>query len=371
MEEKKLNCWEYHKCGREPGGVNVKKDGVCPAASLLSLNGANSGKNAGRMCWVVGGTFCGSRVQGDFAKKYSSCMECEFFKKVKEEEKTTYKFLVPGQEFEQVQKLFGDFTDVLKELQLHKHHVEEFNKKLEVMIAEKTQELQLSQQKLRQTEKMAAVGQLASGFAHEINNPMTVILGFSQFVAGQVKEDNLFYMPLKSIESEAERCKKLIQSLLTFSRVSKTNEEMLDINKSIENALSLAEVKTKMGNINIEKDLDPKLPNIMADSSQIQQIVINLCNNAADAMPQGGTIKVSTGQNAGYLEIIISDTGMGIAKEVIGKIFDPFFTTKEVGKGTGLGLSLCYEIVQKYKGEIAVESELKKGTSFIIRLPLK
>ena len=133
----------------------------------------------------------------------------------------------------------------------------------------------------------------------------------------------------------------------------------------------LIEVRTKINNITIERDLEQNLPEIIVDNNQIQQIIINLCNNAADAMPQGGIIRVGSRQKTEYLEIIISDTGTGIPKENIDKIFNPFFTTKEVGKGTGLGLSLCYEIIQKHKGNITVKSETGKGTSFTIMLPLK
>jgi len=248
---------------------------------------------------------------------------------------------------------------------------EELNSTLELKVQERTNALKESQDKSIQSAKMAAVGTLASGVAHEINNPLTVILGFAQFLMKQVKKDSLFYAPLEAIERESERCKKLVQSLLIYSRASKFNKEIININKSIEDSLLLIEVRTKINNITIERDLEQNLPEIIVDNNQIQQIIINLCNNAADAMPQGGIIRVGSRQKTEYLEIIISDTGTGIPKENIDKIFNPFFTTKEVGKGTGLGLSLCYEIIQKHKGNITVKSETGKGTSFTIMLPLK
>lgn len=273
------------------------------------------------------------------------------------------------------------------------------------------------QVQLAQSEKMAGIGQLASGVAHEINNPLGVILGFAQSMAQRIKEDTPFFMPLKSIEREAQRCKKLVQDLLTFSRTSKTEKEECDINSVIESALSLVEAQTKMKVIIMEKNLQIDLPKIMINGNQIQQVIINLCNNAMDAMPKGGTLRVITklqthsflplskGEHTGgvapakqhsnevsgvkrssprseaewgssfrkgvqsSIEIAITDTGMGIPEEIKNKIFNPFFTTKEVG-GTGLGLSLVYEIVQKHGGTIEFESEVGKGTMFHVFLPI-
>jgi len=134
--------------------------------------------------------------------------------------------------------------------------------------------------------------------------------------------------------------------------------------------MSLIEVQTKIKNIDIVEEYGENLPDMMIDVNQIQQIIINLCNNAMDSMPEGGMIKINTSLDDKFIKIIVSDTGIGISEENKKRLFEPFFTTKEVGKGTGLGLSICYEIVKKHNGEISVESEAGKGTIFTIHLPV-
>ena len=242
------------------------------------------------------------------------------------------------------------------------------------------------QRHLMQSEKMVAVGQLAGGVAHEINNPMGVILGFAQSLVKNIKEGDSLYMPLKSIEREAIRCKKLVSNLLTFSRIEKTGIEIVEINSAIEETISLIEAQAKTRGIEIIKQYASNLLRIKVNRSHIQQVIVNLCNNAMDAMPQGGKITITTTVAAEqssaniskanalplqFIVITISDTGVGMSEEVKKHIFEPFYTTKEVGKGTGLGLSICYEIVKKHNGTIEVESEIGKGTTFTMRLPTK
>jgi signal transduction histidine kinase len=221
---------------------------------------------------------------------------------------------------------------------------------------------------------MAAVGQLAGGVAHEINNPLGVILGFSQSLMRTVKADDPVHMPLASIEREAKRCKSLVQDLLTFSRVNKLERETCDLNEVVSSALTLVAAQTKVQDIELKRNLDEKMPPVRISRNQIQQVLVNLCTNAIDAMPRGGTLSVSTlfpdEMRGDYVQIRVADTGTGIPKEIVGNIFEPFFTTKEVGKGTGLGLSLVYEIVNKHHGTIDVESEVGQGTTFKVNLPL-
>jgi PAS domain S-box-containing protein len=228
---------------------------------------------------------------------------------------------------------------------------------------------------LLQSEKMSAVGQLAAGVAHEINNPLGIILGFAQSVVKRLKsEDDPLALPLRTIEREAVRCKNLVQNLLVFSRTSKNEKlEEIDLNAVLEGALSLVSAQTKTRNVELVRELGAGLPKIHANQIQLQQVLINLSNNAVDAMPKGGSLTVRTAlsvRQPGYVEIQVRDTGDGIPKEVQKKIFEPFFTTKEVGKGTGLGLSLVYEIVQKHGGTIKLESEEGKGTEFTVLLPV-
>ncbi|OGS45923.1 MAG: hypothetical protein A2539_05685 [Elusimicrobia bacterium RIFOXYD2_FULL_34_15] len=274
---------------------------------------------------------------------------------------------------DEIEELSNSFNKMIKDLKKSKEDIIEYNRTLEQKVEERTKELKDSQEKLVQTTKMAAVGQLAGGVAHEINNPMGVILGFSQIVVKDITEDNPLYMPLKSIEREAIRCKKLVGDLLIFSRADKTQAEIVNINTVIEDTLMLVEVEAqvRVKGVEIIKEYGKDIPQTTTNKNQIQQVIMNLCNNAIDAMPKSGRITITTKKTENQIEIDISDTGKGMTEEVKKHIFEPFFTTKEVGKGTGLGLSLCYEIVQKHNGTIEVESEIGKGTTFKIKLPIK
>ncbi|OGS21895.1 MAG: hypothetical protein A3J83_04720 [Elusimicrobia bacterium RIFOXYA2_FULL_40_6] len=261
-------------------------------------------------------------------------------------------------------------SKIEQELKSAYEKLEQSNSSLEKKVDERTMELKESQEKLVQTSKMAAVGQLAGGVAHEINNPLGVILGFAQIVVRNIKEGDNLYMPLKSIEREAIRCKNLVSDLLTFSRTGKSTMELIDLNTTIGSALALVETRSKTQNVEIIRIFGEGLPKITANSNQIQQIIVNLCNNAIDAMPQAGKITIGTSKLDKEIEITVSDTGTGMSEETKKHLFEPFFTTKEVGKGTGLGLSLVYEIVKKHNGNIEVKSEQNTGTTFIIKLPI-
>ncbi len=278
--------------------------------------------------------------------------------------------------------LLNSIAEGLKDVRraaLRQAELEIVNSLIETKVQERTTALALAnkkisenQKQLTQSEKMSAVGQLAAGVAHEINNPLGIILGFAQGLAQRLKAGDVLEVPIKSIEREALRCKNLVQDLLTFSRAYQQNQVPMDLNLAIEGSLSLINASSKMNSVEIHKDLGPSLPQIIGNLNQIQQIVINLANNAIDAMPKGGVLGVQTSvqSNDGYtwIQLIISDTGKGIDKEIQSKIFDPFFTTKPVGKGTGLGLSLVYDIVKKHSGSIDLESE-PGLTRFRIKFP--
>ncbi|OGR88526.1 MAG: hypothetical protein A3A86_05415 [Elusimicrobia bacterium RIFCSPLOWO2_01_FULL_60_11] len=230
------------------------------------------------------------------------------------------------------------------------------------------------QKKLLQSEKMSAVGQLAAGIAHEINNPLGVILGFAQGLASRLKPGDPYELPVKSIEREAVRCKNLVQDLLTFSRTSVGDREPQDLNAILEGALTLVETRAKVCDVTIGKDLAVGLPKVLCSKNQIQQVIVNLANNAFDAMPEGGRFEVSTclikENPLSWVSLKISDTGAGIPPGIVSKVFDPFFTTKEAGKGTGLGLSLVYEIIHKHSGSVEVKSRPGR-TEFFIKLPVR
>lgn len=243
-----------------------------------------------------------------------------------------------------------------------------------VIVAKDLRERKSMESRMAQSEKLSAVGQLAAGVAHEINNPLCVILGFAQGMSRQLKDGDALDLPVKSIEREALRCRNLVQSLLTFARTSHSDRAALDINAPIEQALALVQTQVKMVKVRLEASLAGGLPLILGNKTQIEQVVLNLAKNALDAMPDGGTLSISTrllkDAPHSWVCLEVSDTGTGIPSALVQKIFEPFFTTKAVGQGTGLGLSLVSEIVKKHSGTVEVES--RPGmTVFTVKLPAR
>jgi signal transduction histidine kinase/CheY-like chemotaxis protein len=245
-----------------------------------------------------------------------------------------------------------------------------WSEELERKVEERTQELRAAQEQLLQSEKLASIGQLAAGVAHEINNPMGVILGFSQGILKTLPEDDPLKKPLTTMEKESLRCKRIVQNLLDFARRSEPTLHLTNINELIDASCDLVVHQTSLQNVKLVKSYDPALPSIMADPNQLQQVFINIILNAYQAMPDGGTLHITTRTVSLELQVIFADTGTGIPSESVQNIFDPFFTTKEVGEGTGLGLSVSYGIVKAHGGDIEVESQVGKGTTFAIKLPL-
>ncbi|MGA2089909.1 MAG: ATP-binding protein [Endomicrobiales bacterium] len=244
-------------------------------------------------------------------------------------------------------------------------------KKAEAALKIAYEQLQATQFQLVLSGKMSAMGQMTAGIAHEINNPLGIILAYAQNLCKQVKKDDPLSTSLCAIEHEAKRCRDLVASMLTFSRTSSDPIRVpCDINAIIENTLTLVMSQTKISSVILIKELGKDLKKVTANPDQIQQVLMNLCTNAVDAMSGGGTLKVTSVAGDGTVEIWVSDTGTGIPRELQTRIFDPFFSTKAAGKGTGLGLSLAYEIIQKHKGKIEIESEVGKGSLFRIILPI-
>lgn len=233
-------------------------------------------------------------------------------------------------------------------------------------------EQRLLEQQLIQAEKLTSLGEMLSGVAHELNNPLTGIIGFSELMLDKeppqkIKKD------IQKINSEALRCKKIVQNLLTFARRHKPERELININDIIQMTLELREYDLRVNNISVVTNLDMAMPMTMADSYQIQQVFLNIVNNAQQAMLDDkgkGTLTISTSHKNSVITIKFTDTGPGIAAENINRIFDPFFTTKGVGKGTGLGLSISYGLIKEHGGNIYVMSRNKKGTTFTIELPV-
>ncbi|MFZ2088379.1 MAG: ATP-binding protein, partial [Desulfobaccales bacterium] len=227
--------------------------------------------------------------------------------------------------------------------------------------------------------KLAALGKMAAGVAHEINNPLAVIGEEAGWMKDLLKEEDVANSPnlkefqesINKIEYHADRVKKVTHRLLGFARRMEPTMEKVMVNQILEECAGFLENEARYRSIEIRKELAPDLPTTSSDASQLQQVFLNIINNAIDAMGKNGSITLKTSRQTDQIAVKISDTGPGMTRETMAKIFDPFFTTKEVGKGTGLGLSISYSIIEKLGGAITVDSEIGQGTTFTITLPIK
>ena len=228
-------------------------------------------------------------------------------------------------------------------------------------------------QQIMKSERLATLGQLAAGVAHEINNPLGAILMYAHLSLEETSVEDSQRKNLEKVVGEATRCKAIVRGLLDFARQSEPSVEEADANDILKRTLSLLRNQALFQNIKITTMLCPTLPKAMMDTGQIQQVFTNIILNAAEAMDGEGemTVMTQTAKDGEFIEIELTDTGCGIPRENLEKIFDPFFTTKEVGRGTGLGLAVSFGIIAKHQGTIEVESNLNKGTTFIVRLPSK
>jgi two-component system, NtrC family, sensor kinase len=232
---------------------------------------------------------------------------------------------------------------------------------------------------LYHTEKLASLGQLAAGVAHEINNPLAIILGFSDMLLERLEENSKEHEMVETIERQGNNCKKIVENLMTFARAPEKDQYDTDINRCVWTVLKVVRNTLLTKKVKLEADLAEGLPRVRGDAAQLQQVFLNLINNGVMAMPQGGRLVITTELNAdrNQVQIRFADTGEGIKKEHLPKIYDPFFTTRKVGEGTGLGLSVSYAIVTKFGGTIVCESRTKEeakdqasGTTFTISLPI-
>ncbi|MFZ5994063.1 MAG: ATP-binding protein [Thermodesulfobacteriota bacterium] len=401
----KIACWEILNCLEDS----------CPAYG-----------NSDVRCWFIPGTHCRQHPSRHLAvndmrlsDKLSMCRRCKVFSRYSGDELTqlTEAFTSMVQERKKAEETIKSYSEALdrqnEDLKAQAGLLTEKNRELEKMVAE----LKEAQSHLLQSEKMASIGQLAAGVAHEINNPVGFIhsnlnsldeyrkdlteiihayLGLEQSIANNptVATDKDLTSNLETIrdikdkmdldfilndldkiieESKegTERIRKIVQDLKDFSHVDQAELRYADINKGLESTLNIVwnEIKYKA---TVSKDY-AEIPEVRCYPQQINQVFMNILVNAAQAIKEKGEIKITTAALDGdrpMVEIRISDTGEGIPRETLGKIFNPFFTTKPVGKGTGLGLSMVYNIVKKHDGQIEVESEEGKGTTFIIRLPV-
>jgi two-component system NtrC family sensor kinase len=273
---------------------------------------------------------------------------------------------------DEIGELASAFNQMTEKLKAANKELVDWGLTLEKKVEERTKELVEMQARLIQSEKLASLGKLAAGIAHEINNPLGGVLIYTHLLLEDTDRDSSQCDKLKKIVKETTRCKDIVKGLLEFSRPKKPEMVPTDIHEALNRALAIFEPQSLFQNIKVQKEFS-EVPRIIADSSQLQQVFTNIIVNAAEAMAGDGilTIRTSLDKQADRIKIEFIDTGHGIKPEDITRLFEPFFTTKEVGKGTGLGLAISYGIVQRHQGSIEVQSQIGKGSTFTVILPVR
>lgn len=281
---------------------------------------------------------------------------------------------------EELEQLSHSFELMRQRLKAAMAENDKFTQQLESKVEERTRQLKVAQQKLMHTDRLASLGQLAASVAHEINNPISGVLNLSMLMQRILKDDGIppnrvvdFRRYLGSISAETARVGRIVSDLLAFSRRSKPQTADVDLNAIVKTTVSLVSHKLQLANVAVEMKLSETLPMIRCDSSQIQQVVMNLVLNGAEAIKNGGTIRVETrtSEDGNSVILDVQDTGSGMTADVLRKIFDPFFTTKEEGKGVGLGLAVVYGIVESHGGDIEVDTTVGQGSTFHVILPVR
>ncbi len=279
---------------------------------------------------------------------------------------------VPAASEDEIGLLVRDFNEMTQELKAAREIVEEWTTTLEREIAKKTDELRKSQDKLVQAEKLAALGRLVADVAHEIRNPLTAIGGFARRLyksaAGEKEKERA-----EVIVAEVDRLEKILRDVLTFSRDARSHLEKQQIGELVYDVMNMHENVCSEQSVSVEVMIEKGLPPVLMDRDQVRQALTNLIANALDAMPHGGTLKITTGSevlhDVRYVFLKVSDTGKGIADDKLSLIFEPFFTTKEIGHGTGLGLSITNKIMEEHGGFIRAESREGAGSAFSLYFP--
>jgi len=280
-------------------------------------------------------------------------------------------------EFGKLASLFNGMTDALRN---SRQQLREWGRTLEQKVESRTQELRLAQAETMRGEKLASVGLLASGVAHELNNPLTGILTFSHLLRRKMPDKSADAEDMDLVIRETKRCAAIIKRLLDFAREKLPEKKFTDLNQVIDDTVRIVEQPAHLRDIEITLDLDRTLPPIWIDADQIKQVIMNMVVNAQHAVEEKGSIAISTRRSSDprapatepkpMVAISIVDTGCGIPEANLQRIFDPFFTSKDVGKGTGLGLSVSHGIVEAHGGLIEVESKVGEGSTFRVFLPL-
>lgn len=270
------------------------------------------------------------------------------------------------------------FNSMVGDIRKYRENMENWKNLLEEEVQKKTAEIMKAHDQLINAEKLASLGRMAAGVAHELNSPLTGIITFAHLMLKRTPSENKQDIEdLEVIIEQANRCSKIIKSLLGFSRKTTAEKMLVNINDLTESTISMVRNQAKFHNIKFNLNFDSAIPSVAVDPNQMQQVLLNLLINAADAMNERGQVTAATRlvtdrvNDKKYVEIELADTGPGIPEDQVGRIFEPFFTTKPVGKGTGLGLAVSYGIIKKHGGNIFVRSEAGKGASFFVRIPLE
>lgn len=279
----------------------------------------------------------------------------------------------------EIGQLAKSFNSMVYKLGQAYEEITNWSKTLELKVREKTEELEKTQSRIIQMEKMASLGKLSATVAHEINNPLAGILNYAKLILKKIPKLNIEAEQTESIqqylgviESESKRCGKIVKDLLLFAKSAEGEFQEKDVREIIDKSLLLVSHHLEIQGVNLEKTFPEEKCLCLCEPNQIQQALMALFINSVEAMPAGGILKVEafTVDSKGMVRIRVADTGKGIPPEILSNIFEPFFTTKKGGTGVGLGLSVVYGIIQRHKGDISVESKVNEGTTFSITLPM-
>lgn len=301
----------------------------------------------------------------------------ELIKGTKEISRGNYDFRINLKSKDELGELSLHFNEMASNLQKALNEIKSLNENLNIKVKEKTEQLRNIYNHVNQIERIASLGKLSATVAHELNNPLEGILTYSKLIIKKLNNEltqedkSKIITYLELIATEAERCGNIVKNLLLFSRSSEKNISTNDLISIIDRSLLLINHHLHLNNIKLEKDFCCNYLEFECDKNQIQQAILAILINAIEAMPEGGTLAIKVFCSDSIINIIISDTGVGISKENLDKIFEPFFSTKPGGKGTGLGLSVVYGIVKQHQGKISIESEVNKGTKVTLTFPKK
>lgn len=284
-------------------------------------------------------------------------------------------YVIPVKSKDEMGELAASFNAMTRELSSAKSELMEWGTTLEKKVEEKTDAIRRAQDQLIHSEKLASLGRMAAGVAHELNSPLTGIVTFGHLMRDRFPEGTADREDIDVIIEQANRCANIIRGLLGFSRASSEEKAPASLNDIVRASLRIVSNKADFFNVKVNLELSETLPNIYINAPQIQQVFLNMIVNAADAMEGRGTLTIATRlteiNGKSQVEVEFGDTGSGISPENIEKIFEPFFTTKPVGKGTGLGLAVSHGLVKDHGGCIRIRSKLGEGTSFFIDFPLE